>query len=444
MKKLSILLAGLLLVAGFATAQTIEERVEALETVIDGPAFAISGYGQVTFGVNLDGGATGFTNQSEAKLAVTFFANHAPARVGTGPVYGQIAFKDFRVFGEAVNGQAPIQARSGFDYARIVAGDLTVTIAGPPTIDLNLESALMGAQVMAPKTHDGVGGFTDLPTFQGTGNQVSATIPTTGGIRVAYALPDMATITLGLGSVTTWETDAEIDPQANDYALFAQVEVTAIPDAKITLRTLAGIALDEVEYPFGFGARFEYDLALDGFTLRPIIAVDMVRPAGADDFQIAIGNGLRLLWPGPTEFGPPHGYAHDGDAWSGLTIGYTVLLPTDDEDPSLNLHFAVVEDEATGLVPGLGFILAVGIDDVLADGDLQLGLSSQVSYRIDNMTPYFRVAHVLPTEDTTIWAGLKIDPIFPLTRLTFEYQSGNLAAEENTLGVLRTMLRVSY
>ena len=457
MKKLSILLAGLLLVAGLATAQTIEERVEALETVIDGPAFAISGYGQVTFGVNIDGGATGFLNATEAKLAVTLYANHAPSRAGTGPVYGEIAFKDVRVFGDSTAttdisidededdvtiADPAIKARSVFDYARIVAGNLTVTIAGPPEIKLDLEAAIKGANIVAPTAHDGLGTFTALPTYQGAGNQLDAEIDTTGGIRVAYAMPDMATITIGFASVTDWMTAVDVDPQANDYALYAQVEVTAIPDATITLRTLAGLALDEFEYPFGVGAKFEYDLALNGYTLRPIIAVDMVRDADADDFQIAIGNGLRLMWPGPQDFDLPHGYG--GKGWSGLTIGYTVLLPTADEDPTLNLHFAVVEDEATGFVPGLGFILAVGIDDVLGDDDLNLGLSTQLSYRVDNITPYVRFAYVLPTEDKTVWAGVKIDPIFPMTRLELAWQSGNFATDVNNWGVFRTILRVSY
>jgi hypothetical protein len=442
MRKFSVLLLAFLLVGTFAFAQTLEERVEALEKVVSSPAFAVSGHGQTTFGVNLDSGATGFLNAFEGKVAVTFVVNHARMSVGEGDVYGQIAIKDIRVFGEGVNGEGEIKARAVFDYAKIVAGPLSVKVAGAPSIGSNLAAGIAGATVVAPASHDGAGVFTALPTYSGKFDSVVPAIATSGGVTIDYVMPGLMDIQIGLASVTSWQV-ADV-ANKNDYAFYGQVAVKAIPDATLTLRAMAGLGLDEVEYPFAFGAKFEYNLPVADFTLVPILAVDVYSAVGADDLAIEIGNGVRLKWAGRQEFELPHGWAGGDTAWSGVTVGYNVLL-VGEADPVLNLNAAIVEDEAGGLVDGLGFVLSLGINDVLAEGDdMNLGLSTQVSYKVDNMTPYARLAMVPSLEQTTLWAGLKIVNVFPKTNLEFAYQSGNLNAEENTLGVFRTILRVNF
>jgi hypothetical protein len=446
MKKLSIVLIGLVLISGFAFAQTLEERVAALESGVMAPAFTVSGYGQVTFGINLDGGSTGFSNATEARLRITLLANGKISKSGEGDAYGQIGFKDVRVFGDSTATDTAVIPRSVFDYARIVSGNLKVTVAAAPTINLNLESAIRGAIVPAPQSHDGLNVFTALPTFSGTlTDQLTTSITTTGGITIDYALPDVADIKVGFASVTGWDQDNEAVEDANDYAFYGQVVVKAVENATITLRAMTGLALGEAEYPLGIGAKFEYALAIDAFTVRPIVGLDVVKAAGSDDFQIAIGNGVRFQWAGPTEFSLPHGWGGTDDAWSGATVGYSVLLPVvDGADPVVNLNAAIVEDEATGLMPGLGFIFSMGINDLLADGDLQLGLATQASYKVGDLTPYARLAMVPSTEATTLWAGLKVANVLPLTSLEFAYKSGNFGDADNTLGTFATTLKVSY
>ena len=62
MKKLSILLIGLLLVAGFAVAQEFDGTVE------------VGGDASVTFGGDLDSQLHGFQNNSTSSIAITLVA----------------------------------------------------------------------------------------------------------------------------------------------------------------------------------------------------------------------------------------------------------------------------------------------------------------------------------------------------------------------------------
>lgn len=445
MRKFSVLLLAFLLVGTFAFGQTLEERVEALENAVQNPAFSFSADGSVTFGVNLDSGATGFENATNAKIRLTLVGNHAREAAGEGAVYGEIRAKGIRVRSvEPNDGESTgLAVRAEFDYAKIVAGPLSVKIAGAPDIDVNFAEALTGAYLPPPESHDGLGGFDELTTFDGRGDQLESEIATSGGVTIDYVVDGAAEIQIGLASVTSWKV-AETDQARNDYAFYGQVKVTAIEDMTLTLRAMTGIGLDDLEYPLALGAKFEYSLPINGFTLVPMLAVDVVKAAGSDDFVIEIGNGVRFQWAGRQEFEAPHGWGGDDDeTFSGLTVGYTVLLPAGDADPVIGLNAAIVEDEPGGLVDGLGFIFSMGIDDLLADGDPQLGLATQVSYKVDNITPYARLAMVPSAEETTLWAGLKIADIFPKTGLEFAYQSGNLNADDQ-LGVFRTIVKVTY
>jgi hypothetical protein len=83
MKKLSILLIGLLLVAGLAVAQEFDGSVS-----VDGSA-------TVTFGVDLNTNYTGFANTASSSLSITLVAEGDVSAGGDDGLYGQIDIEDF-------------------------------------------------------------------------------------------------------------------------------------------------------------------------------------------------------------------------------------------------------------------------------------------------------------------------------------------------------------
>jgi hypothetical protein len=119
MKKLSILLIGLLLVAGLAFAQDEEEDMTA-------PAVTLSGSASVTFGADLDTGATGFENSISLNAWVVFWDETQGTEEMDG-VYGMIELNGFRF---RVGDDEGAQTRGSRVTAKIVADPLYVEIYG--------------------------------------------------------------------------------------------------------------------------------------------------------------------------------------------------------------------------------------------------------------------------------------------------------------------------
>jgi hypothetical protein len=183
MKKLSILLIGLLLVTGFAFAEF--------------GGVSVSGSASVTWGIDLNTNATGFANAGTSSVTLTLIDKASKETGGDDGLYGYIKVKDYSLKvtdGAFVSSVGSVSASIFVDPAEIVIykapgmswGNATVLETG----DADVKPALTGAN-------------------------------TIGGITIKLAdLGDMADVSIYVVSDGDWTSNV-----ANDYAAGADLSV---------------------------------------------------------------------------------------------------------------------------------------------------------------------------------------------------------------------------
>jgi len=239
MKKLSILLIGLLLVTGFAVAQEV----------------AVTGEATVTFGIDLDTNATGFLNEGSATYTLTWAGDGASA--GT---QGWITVDGWSIDVDSDDDDADLAEMDDLEFAggSVTAGwmfdPVTITIYAAPGFSGG-EATGIGYEGADPEDVVAVGLAALNSGFYGLTFDVDL---------------GAAALTILAASDGDWTENT-----ANDYVVGAELGVTAGP-AAIAAGVYAGPLSDAMNLAFDLGV----DLTAGPATVG--IGFDGDMPSGGD------------------------------------------------------------------------------------------------------------------------------------------------------------------
>jgi hypothetical protein len=189
MKKLSILLIGLLLITGFAVAQVFDGSV------------AVTGEASVTFGVDLDTNYTGFFNDADSTITITLVAETDVSATGDDGLYGEIVIDNVKITATPTG----LGGSNGTVSAKIVVSPVEILIYAAPGMSWGNAASIEG---------DGVAIAPALAANNGAGIH---------GITIVLPV-EPAEISVYLVSDGTW-----VENVNNDYAVGTDVTVTFDP-----------------------------------------------------------------------------------------------------------------------------------------------------------------------------------------------------------------------
>lgn len=449
MKRLAVLCIVLLALTSLAFA---EVKVE--------PKVTLAAYGQLTWGVDLSTFDTGFKNEADADLTVTFIAaDTAETKKGEGAAYGEIKISDIEFFfgGDDLTNVAPATG------AALATGTGTVAAAADATnlhawISDWLADADVSAKIVIPPIEIGVYAaptmykdaigeievdanddeIVDIETIQGTGK--------TDGIYYAGGAGTATqpfTTTYG-----TWVT-ATLGPLAATVKLVSNGDWTGAVAAEYN----------------------QYAIGLDGvLTVDPLT----VSFGGYEDWvagetglygKVAATIGPIAFWAGieGNLVASAFTFVTGGSATFTIAEGATIAATALYGEPinGLDVKVAFTEPEA-GLIPGADislvfFLLDVG-DDTM---EMEYKLNTTIGYKVMLMdTQYVRPYVVFEygagnddvsatanyTNFMSLEAGVQLQ-LIPLTLFTVKYVSGDLAPDgafEADTGSVQLVAKVSY
>jgi len=252
MKKLSILLIGLLLVTGFAFA--------------DFGDVDVSGSASVTWGVDLDTNATGFANVGTSSVTLTLIDEGDGVTTGDDGLYGEITLTDWSM--DITD--STVSGTGGSVDAKIVVSPLEIIIYAAPGMSWGNADILEASDVDV------------APALTGAN--------TIGGVTLVLPV-DPAEVDVYVVSDGDWTSNA-----ANDYAAGADLTVEVAPitvgvggfygwfNAAATYGATASldVALDALE---GVDAGVGFDFVDGGAWDVDFVATVNLTPANADDDQ---------------------------------------------------------------------------------------------------------------------------------------------------------------
>jgi hypothetical protein len=266
MKKLSILLIGLLLVSGLAFAEF--------------GAVTVSGSASVTWGVDLNSGATGFANAGTSSVSIALIDKASATTTGDDGLYGTITVKDYSL--KITDGA--IVSSIGAVTASIMVDPATITIYKAPGMSWGNATIIDGTD-LAP-------GLTGANTM--------------GGITIGIPAGP-ADLSIYVVSDGDWTSNV-----ANDYAAGLDVSVVAGPatidlggfygwfNASGSWGATAGVALDVAPAAISIG----FDIVPGDWEVSAGAVIDLTEANGdgktgnvaldvsyseADDLDVALG-----------------------------------------------------------------------------------------------------------------------------------------------------------
>jgi hypothetical protein len=280
MKKLSILLIGLLLVTGFAFA------------VDFAPSVTVDGSASITWGIDLNTNYTGFQNGMTNSIAITFVPEGDASKSGEDGLYGKIVLDNFKA--------------TAFT---LTAPTITGTIVIDP-VSIKIYSAPSFSYDKAPVVDDA-----NVSVALGDADN------TIGGVTITVPV-DPITLKIMAASDGDWLTNSE-----NDYAVGADVTLAVSP---VTVEL--GFIYGFLDAPtLGISAKVSASVAVVG-GLDVWAGFDGAQPDGGDfDFDLGAGTTLAL-----TEDNA------DGNS-ADVTLASHIYLGDPDTDLDLSIGFSEPE-----------------------------------------------------------------------------------------------------
>jgi hypothetical protein len=394
---------------------------------MEGATFTVSGNASVTFGVDLESNATGFTNGAAADFVLAFTVPTTALSSGMdmGDVYGEIAFKDIRA---EIEENDIVDANIALNYAKIMGENWWLSVVGPDaTVDY--ENALQNGIIGVAAAWDG------------QMDNVNNTVASSGGFEVGLTIPDVAAIEVSLFSMTDWTATTDI----NAYGMKASAAIKAV--AGLTLEAAANLGFgtdvgSTLNDAVGIGGKVAYAITAGDITITPEVAVDMVLlDAGAD---IAIGNGVRIALPGSEITAAEDAVKDDAGtslAWddgvnSGLTLGWSYYMPSvGDASLGLQAHYGLSSIE--NLQVAVGF----EVDDLMGATNT-MGMALYGKYVAGDFTPWAGFFMVFDGQMVAN-AGLNW-AMLPKTTLALEWRSGDLSLTDPDLGIVKATVKITY
>jgi hypothetical protein len=425
MKKLSILLIGLLLVTGFAFAQEV----------------TVSGSATIEFGVNLDTEMVGFNNSAEADINLVWLSGSEES--GT---QGWIKLSDWDITFDDDDGLE-------IDDPDVEAGwmfePVTITIYSAPGMSIGNADGFLWIydeeageeddfDVVAPAlANKNISAAAVAPAL--TGDYVLVLVPTgdpapadsaligTDGTSDFYLVPELdagtaaastsfygltADVDLGVATLTLKvASDGTYDNSDNDFAIGAEVSA-AIDPVNVVAGVYAG-PFDSMDIGFSLGADGTFgpvsvDVGFDGFMAD-----------GVDDLDLDVSVDL-------------------GVDVSGISLSScTYIWIAGGLDPDMDQEVVL---DASGVVEGLGFTETFQLVNLLSATEPMWWSKTEVSYSTGGIKPYaaFEIDY-LSVIDLTV--GVELTGFVENTVFTIEYDVDDI---ENSNGSIIASAKISF
>lgn len=427
MKKLSILLIGLLLVSGMAIAQV--DVPTAISAELDAEA-------SVTFGIDLNDGTAGFYNDFTTDLTLEIAPEDDYTVDGDDGLYGSITVEDVSIDGFNLN--------VGAVTAMIVIDPIQVQIYSAPEFDFDAAPTL-GTE---GTTFENDTAANDLAATATNEADVAVDLPAGTPYGIVITIPvDPITVDIKFAS----NEDYTDDPNYGDdlattvngnaqYAIGADVTVDVDPLTVGLMLTYGWIDAPNI----GLGATVDVDIADVLFGLEAGFGVDVLIVDGVDDPSIDGDFDLTLKLTEETD--------DDDPSTLGLAVYFAPV--TADDSIDLDLELSVTEDGPAGFVPNLNAGLTLALHDLLGPDTNELNFAVLTSAGWDDGALDFDLGvNYFSDEvlDVSVTLGL-LEALTGVDNTVFEIaynvddvlDSGNNEGSDNTLGIIEFTTTVSF
>lgn len=397
-KALVILMALAMVFAAFA------DEPAALNEVA-----AFSGWANVSWGMDLETGKTGFTNSTSLNFTYNLFSTGSKNTEGSG-VWGDLGIKldgdpaRFHNSGTAsganVNGIALPALK--VDHAKIHFGD--IAYVGITSGDTALGNFAPVTAVYGKQSWE-----TGFYRIDGVAAENKSE-----GITVGFALPNIANIDVDFRSAAGYK---------DDYAMAAQVDVTAVENLKLN----GGVSLDLSEDAAGkkedaaFFAMTGYDYAInDTFYIKPQAGFSMKGDAKNVSAVMFLGWNKSELneWQTPYFFN-----------WNRTSNGLSAAFVTD-LNGTKRLEVGLFDNAS--LVPNLVF--GAYIDDVLAATmTIETAAKYGIAVGTGTVTPEFGITFA--GDENAYKAGVNLAGFIANTSFDIDYTGKSLKGDNAHIDV---------
>lgn len=401
--------------------------------VSDAPKVELKGNSTLTFGIDLETNATGFTNTMETDLKVTLIpeATSNTGMNGMGDIYGWVELKDYKWEVTSADGSGATTAPS--ITTKLYVGPFSITTYNKPTVEVDY---------VDPKDDDD-GDATDVETlYKGS-----------GGLTLGYKL-DPIDLSVGVISKADWTDDdpsvpdradchvhddegkikdcpkpANVDDRNTDnaYAFLGTIGVDVGDSANVKMAVAYGHEYDPK--PIGIGAKATFEL---NDTIHPHVAFDGKIPEGGASIPWDVGSGLK--------------WDLSEDDKSYFETDLMMYIPPDGSDSTLGISATLKEgDEDKGALESLGATLTVSLNDLTSQtGNTSWAADVSAHYKVSGIKPFFDVSFSdKEGADTKFKAGLELSMVEHLVT-TIQYKSDDILGDDADKGEVTAALKISY
>jgi hypothetical protein len=465
------------LVLGFAADQEFK------------PTLGISGAATAKLGYNLDTGVFSLKNSFDSDITFTFLGENSAEKTAEG-TYGYIKLKDFKFTFDSDDFDKTAVDKGGFTInegkiiAKIVSGPMFLTIMD----ESNATKTVKAGDFGLPNLSDGKflnADFNDNVKVESLGGSYlyagydSEMIDFT--LKVVnsndYCVDpevDANATTAGIQNANQDATEEDFDEDADLLWFLAPSVAVTVSDITLKAGAVFGTQADGAT---GIGASAEYSLALnETIKIVPSVGFDMKLAAESENLDsnpMAVGAGVFAKWGGKDKYKPYvtsktsasvladciTGFKMDGDdvefqGGAGVAVQYATTGVAD-ADAEINVLAQVIEQRGDdGLVPGLGVAVALEIANVTGanDADPVTKLGAYANYKMGDITPYVRAIYTGATTaagvdvdaKASFGFGIEVANVIPNTKVTADYSSLNVLADEDNLGVFVAGVKISF
>lgn len=369
MKKLSLLIAALLLIGGVAFSAEVT------------PTIAIEGSATVTFGYDLETGGSGFKNENTSKITIRLVPEDSKETGSDGEVTGEVVLK-FNAFAE--NGS--LNASIDVDSAKLKLG---------PTVSINV----LGLDKKVDKAATGQGIIENLNIATAAVGPVDETVTHAAapndskGIGINFDL-GAADLEVGIGSADLFSANT-----SHDYNFYVAAGLKAVENLTFEL----AFNFETLDSSWGIGVKAGYDLGI----VPILVGFDY-----ESDKAWQLGAGLALkLGDGSKE---TLGF-NDPKLVEGLSVGFGL-----DNNSNADLIAAFYDGALIPVVDLAVVFELAGLKD--------LGLGVRADADLGVIAPFAEFKHVGATEVNSLTIGADIKVINHAT-FTLQYASTDLDAD---------------
>ncbi len=422
----------------------------------DGISATVSGDATLTWGIDLETNATGFTSEASSNLEIVIVPEQSTdtGMMDMDDLYAYIKLSDFKWFADK---DAALTTAPGIE-AKLIMGPFSIKTYSSPAVKVDYVDS----------QDDDLADGTDEDEFPGADFPDVETEYKGLGLTVAYDL-DPVVLSLGVVSEHDWiqtdetkESKDKIDchrhgddPSTKDveenedthtyipkdackkaakddqndenaYAFIGTINLAIGENADLEAKVAYAHEYTAGGYEntddIGIGAKATFNLG----DITPHIAFDTSIPSGGAAIPWDVGGGVK--------------WNLSADEASSFSTNLMMFSPSDGES-KLYVSASLVEGEGDeGALEGMGATLTIGLND--AAGDSEWNARIMASYKVEGIKPYFDVGFgSSDTVMTSFTAGLELTMIAHLTT-TLQYASEDIGGEDK--GAVTTALKISY